>query len=100
METIKKYSNWIIIGLLVLFLGGNMKSCSKERKIHRMERIIEQKDSLIAERNDSIKTLNYQIQLLETEKSGYQKNIELQNDAINKISEAKKNINVVVKNKK
>lgn len=99
MEFLKKYSNWIMVALFALFLIGNMKSCTKNRKIHRLEQTINQKDSVISSNLDSIKTLNNQIQVLQTEISGYEKSLNVQNDALNKISEAKKNINVVVKGK-
>lgn len=104
MEKLKKYSNYLIISLIVLLLCGSVKSCSKERKIKRLENNIEmvehQKDSVISVLNDSIKDLNKQIQILDVKNKGFEQSIMMQQEAMNQISAAKKNIHVTVKNDK
>ena len=97
-----KYANYLIIALTVLFLYTGMKSCSRGREVNRLEKRIEmvtqQKDSLITELKDSVKTLN-EIQVLVTRNKGFEETLNIQQEAINQITAAKKNIHVTVKNK-
>ena len=58
------------------------------------------KDSVISSRDDSIKVLNKRIEVIETEAKGLEKTLQVQGEAINQITEAKKNINIVVRQKK
>lgn len=97
MEKIKKYSNWIIIGLIALFIFTSIQKCSVNRKVKKLDNVVLVKDSIIQTLGDSIKVLNNEIRVLQTEKNGYTKSLEIQNEALNQISEAKKNINVTVK---
>lgn len=98
MEKIKK--NWQIIVIVILLLFGMSKctqSCNRSTEINKNTITIEQKDSLIKVLNDSIVTLNHKIDLLSNDKSNQEKLIESQKESINKINEAKKNINVTVR---
>ena len=98
-----KYANYLIIALTVLFLYTGMKSCSRGREVNRLEKRIEmvtqQKDSLITELKDSVKTLNNEIQVLVTRNKGFEETLNIQQEAINQSTAAKKNIHVTVKNK-
>lgn len=98
MEKIKK--NWHIIVIFILLIFGLSKctqSCNRQMIIDNSEQVINQKDSVISVLKDSIVTLNHHIDLLNNDNKNYQENIKSQQDAINKITEAKKNINVTVK---
>ena len=61
--------------------------------------VTQQKDSLITELKDSVKTLNNEIQVLVTRNKGFEESLNIQQEAINQITAAKKNIHVTVKNK-
>lgn len=104
METLKKYTNWIIGLLVALVVLNGFKSCNRGRQITRLEKKIElntqASDSISKVQNDSIVTLNNQIRVLETQIQGYEQNIAIQNEAMNQIANSKKNINVTVKQKK
>lgn len=98
MEKIKK--NWHIIVIVILLLFGMSKctqSCNRSTEINKNITTIEQKDSLIKVLNDSVVTLNHKIDLLSNDKSNQEKLIESQKESIDKINEAKKNINVTVR---
>lgn len=98
MEKIKK--NWHIIVIVVLLLFGMSKctqSCNRSTEINKNITTIEQKDSLIKVLEDSIVTLNHNIDLLSNDKSNQEKLIESQKESLDKINEAKKNIQVTVK---
>ena len=98
MEKIKK--NWHIIVIVILLLFGMSKctqSCNRSTEINRNITTIEQKDSLIKILEDSVVTLNHKIDLLSNDKSNQEKLIESQRESLNKINEAKKNIQVTVK---
>ena len=98
MEKIKK--NWHIIVIVVLLLFGMSKctqSCNRSTEINKNIITIEQKDSLIKVLNDSVVTLNHKIDLLSNDKSNQEKLIESQKESLDKINEAKKNIQVTVK---
>lgn len=98
MENIKK--NWHIIVIVLLLLFGLSKctqSCNRSTEINKNITTIEQKDSLIKVLEDSIVILNHKIDLLDNDKSNQEKLIESQKESIEKINEAKKNIQVTVK---
>ena len=98
MEKIKK--NWHIIVIVVLLLFGMTKctqSCNRSTEINKNITTIEQKDSLIKVLSDSVITLNHKIDLLSNDKSNQEKLIESQKESLDKINEAKKNIQVTVK---
>ena len=98
MEKIKK--NWHIIVIVLLLLFGLSKctqSCNRSTEINKNITTIEQKDSLIKVLEDSIVTLNHKIDLLSNDKSNQEKLIESQKESLEKINEAKKNIQVTVK---
>ena len=98
MEKIKK--NWHIIVIVVLLLFGMSKctqSCNRSTEINKNITTIEQKDSLIKVLNDSIVVLNHKIDLLDNDKSNQEKLIESQKESLDKINEAKKNIQVTVR---
>ena len=98
MEKIKK--NWYIIVIVVLLLFGMSKctqSCNRSTEINKNITTIEQKDSLIKVLEDSVVSLNHKIDLLSNDKSNQEKLIESQKESIDKINEAKKNIQVTVK---
>ena len=98
-----KYANYLIIAWTLVFLYTGIKSCSRGREVNRLEKRIEmvtqQKDSLITELKDSVKTLNNEIQVLVTRNKGFEESLNIQQEAINQITAAKKNIHVTVKNK-
>ena len=98
MEKIKK--NWHIIVIVILLLFGMSKctqSCNRSTEINKNIATIEQKDRLIKVLEDSVVVLNHKIDLLSNDKSNQEKLIESQKESIDKINEAKKNIQVTVK---
>lgn len=98
MKKIKK--NWHIIVIVILLLFGMSKctqSCNRSTEINKNITTIEQKDSLIKVLNDSIVVLNHKIDLLDNDKSNQEKLIESQKESLDKINEAKKNIQVTVR---
>lgn len=105
MDKIKK--NWQIIVIAVLVLFGMNKcatSCSNSNKFKASEKekieIVEQKDSIIKLYDDSVKSLNMQVQVLRATIEGNQEMINRLTKANEQISEAKKNINVNVRQNK
>lgn len=98
MEKIKKNLYIIVIALLLLFgMSKCTQSCNRSTEINKNITIIEQKDSLIKVLEDSIVTLNHNVDLLSNDKSNQEKLIESQKESLDKINEAKKNIHVTVK---
>ncbi len=98
MEKIKKNCQIIVIVILLLFgMSKCTQSCNRDTEINKNIESIQQKDSIMKVLNDSIVTLNHKIDLLTNDKSNQEKLIESQKESINKINEAKKNINVTVK---
>lgn len=105
MEFLKK--KWQIIVIVILILFGMNKcasSCTNENKYESSEKTrIEQVDSLnniINIMNDSIKSLNMKVQVLEATINGNQEMINRLSQANEQISNAKKNINVNVRQSK
>ena len=105
MEWIKKHWKEIVIGLLVIFsLNKCTQSCSRgnalnESEFNRIKTEIH-KDSIIKELNDSISVMNIKIQVYEEKISGLNQALSIQDEASKRISEAKKNISVNVKQSK
>lgn len=97
MEKLKK--NWQIIVIVVLLVFGLSKcsqSCNRQTTIDTQNIELAKRDSTMKVMNDSIVSLNHKIDLLTNDKTNQEKLVETQQDAINKINEAKKNINVRV----
>lgn len=98
MEFIKK--NWknILIAVLVIFsLNKCAVACNRAKYCSDLKRQVEQKDSIISVNTDSIKTLNTTISVYNEKVNGLKAATDIQEQAIKKITEAKKNINVNVK---
>lgn len=105
METIKK--NWknILIVVLVLFsLTKCTQSCNRAGYAEQIEREYTvssaAQDSVIKKLSDSCTVLNTTIKVYEERVSGMQQSIGIQQEAAKRISEAKRNINVTLKNLK
>ena len=99
MDYIKKYLKDGLLVLFVLFsLTKCTQSCNRSIEIDRLNGEIAKDDSIYAEMNDSIKLLNTTISIYKEKVSGYEIASQIQNEALKQISEAKKNIQVVVKN--
>lgn len=105
MEKIKQYWREILIGLLVIFgLNKCTTSCTNGQKYNKSEEekktIIAQKDSIISGLNDSIRSLNTTIQVYNEKVAGLNQSLQIQEEASKRISEAKKNISVNVRQTK
>lgn len=91
----------IIIVILLLFsVSKCTQSCNRQYIIEQKDFEIEVADSVIKIYEDSITSLNHKIELLSNDNANQEKIVEAQRDAMDKINEAKKNINVTVKNNK
>jgi len=104
MNYLKEKWQIIVIVLLVLFgMNKCVNSCTNENKykdaVKTSTELVSQKDSIINIYNDSIKTLNTKILILEATISGNKEMINRLAQANEQISSAKKNINVNVKSK-
>lgn len=93
----KNGKNIVIVFFALLFLNRCTVACTRDNRINDANKLIEQKDSTIMSLNDSIKYLNAEINIRNEKISGMEETAKIQNDAINKIVEAKKNISVNVK---
>jgi len=105
MEFIKRKWQIIVIVLLILFgMNKCTSSCTNENMYESSEKTrIEQVDSLnniISVMNDSVKSLNMKVQVLEATINGNQEMINRLSQANEQISNAKKNINVNVRQSK
>lgn len=101
MEKLKK--NWQLILIFLLIVFGMNKctvSCNRSQKIDSLNTELVKKDSVISARELKIDTLSHNIDILNERISGYDKSMQIKDDAIKQISDAKKNINVTVKSKK
>ena len=97
MEKLKKNWHLIVITILLIFgLSKCSQSCNRQTTIDTQNIELAKRDSTIKVMNDSIITLSHKIDLLTNDKTNQEKLVETQQDAINKINEAKKNINVRV----
>jgi len=108
MNWLKKYWKEIIIVLLIIFgLNKCTQSCSKSSEIDKQKIELQYKDSLLDQSkfyiqslNDSIIYLNNTIKIYEEKVSGLNQALSIQDEAAKRITEAKQNINVTVKEKK
>lgn len=101
MNNITKRWNIIVIVILAVFsLSKCTQSCSRQTIINNKELTIYEKDSLLKVANDSINILNTKIQIYEERISGLTNSLTIQEEAARRISEAKKNISVTVKERK
>lgn len=99
-ETLKNKVVLVITLLICLNLYTCTRSCSSSRQVKKVKKELVLKDSVISSKDDSIKVLNKRIEVIETEAKGLEKTLQIQGEAINQITEAKKNINIVVRQKK
>lgn len=105
MEFLKK--KWYLIVIVLLLLFGMNKcasSCTNANKFESSEKekteIVNTKDSIIKVYDDSVKTLNMRVHVLEATITGNQEMINRLAKANEQISEAKKNIQVNVRQNK
>lgn len=97
-EFINKNCQKIIIVLLVLFsLNKCTISCNRGNEIDKLNVNIENCDSVNKLLTDSISKLNMEIIILNEKINGYAGITKAKDEALQKITEAKKNINVTVK---
>lgn len=101
MNKIKQYWKEIVIVILVIFcLNKCTQSCNRSIEINNVNKEIVKRDSIITKLNDSLKTLNTTIQIYDEKVNGLNNALNIQDEANKRISEAKKNISVTVKEKK
>lgn len=105
MEQLKKHWKEILIGILAcMFLSKCTQSCNRASEIDNLNTKIEmmtvQNDSIISVLQDSCQVLNTTIKVYEERVSGMQQSLSIQEEAAKRISEAKKNISVNVKQTK
>lgn len=104
MDWLKTHWKEVVIGLLVVFgLNKCTQSCNRQtiidEKVSQITIIENNKDSIINVLNDSIGKLNIRLQVYEEKVAGLNQALSIQDEANKRISEAKKNINVQVKQK-
>lgn len=95
---------FVVAGLLCLNIYTCTNSCSRQRALKKdLKAQIEAVDSMVKV-TDRIKNINDSLEknltIVNTEKKGLEQSINIQNEAINQITAAKKNINVTIKEKK
>ena len=105
MEYIKKHwKNILLIVLLLFSLSKCTQSCNRAGTIDKMEsenaELLVKKDSIIKALADSCTVLNTTIKVYEERVNGMQQSLDIQNEATKRISEARKNISVNVKQSK
>lgn len=105
MEKIKKHwKNILLIVLLLFSLSKCTQSCNRAGTIDKIQAentvSLAKKDSTIKALSDSCTVLNTTIKVYEERVSGMQQSLDIQNEAAKRISEAKKNISVNVKQTK
>lgn len=104
MDWLKTHWKEVVIGLLVIFgLNKCTQSCNRQttidEKVSQITVIENTKDSVINVLNDSIGKLNIRLQVYEEKVAGLNQALSIQDEANKRISEAKKNINVQVRQK-
>ena len=104
MDWLKTHWKEVVIGLLVVFgLNKCTQSCNRQttidEKVSQITVIENTKDSIINILNDSIGKLNIRLQVYEEKVAGLNQALSIQDEANKRISEAKKNINVQVRQK-
>ena len=104
MEFLKK--KWQIIVIVLLILFGMTKcasSCTNSNEFEASEKnhieYVQKMDSIVKVLNDSIVVLNTKITVYEERVAGLNNALSIQDEANKRISEAKKNINVQVRQK-
>lgn len=104
MEFIKK--KWQIIVIVLLLLFGMSKctsSCTNSNKFEESEKnhieYVQKMDSTVKVLNDSINMLNVKLQVYQEKVAGLNQALSIQDEANKRISEAKKNISVQVRQK-
>ena len=105
MESIKKHWKEILIVLLLIFsMSKCTSSCSNATKFEESEKakteIVQKADSVQKVLSDSIVVLNTRIQVYEEKVAGLNQSLSIQDEANKRISEAKKNIAVSVRQAK
>ena len=105
MEFLKK--KWQIIVICILILFGMSKcasSCTNANKYEASEKekieLVNKMDSTVKVLNDSIVVLNTRLNVYEEKIAGLNQAISIQDEANKRISEAKKNIQVNVRQNK
>lgn len=104
MDWLKNHWKEVVIGILVIFgLNKCTQSCNRQttinEKVSQITVIENTKDSIINVLNDSIGKLNIRLQVYEEKVAGLNQALSIQDEANKRISEAKKNINVQVRQK-
>ena len=104
MDWLKTHWKEVVIGLLVVFgLNKCTQSCNRQttidEKVSQITVIENTKDSVINILNDSIGKLNIRLHIYEEKVAGLNQALSIQDEANKRISEAKKNINVQVRQK-
>ena len=104
MDWLKNHWKEVVIGILVIFgLNKCTQSCNRQttidEKVSQVTVIENTKDSVINILNDSIGKLNIRLQVYEEKVAGLNQALSIQDEANKRISEAKKNINVQVRQK-
>ena len=103
-EFMKNKCIYFVICLLCLNIYTCTNSCSKQRTLKKtLKEQMVKIDSL--DKNSyklryEIDSLEKNLSIVKTEKKGLEQSINIQNEAINQITAAKKNINVTIKEKK
>lgn len=92
------YQSWLFAVLFALMLVNGMRACNRGRQLSRIEkRMVELKsrnDSVVKAYTDSITELKHRIEVLDVENRNFTRSLEMQQEAMNQINEAKKNIKV------
>ena len=104
MEFIKKKWQIIVIVILVLFgMNKCTSSCTNANKFEESNKThieyVHKTDSTIKVLNDSINLLNVKLQIYNERVAGLNQALSIQDEANKRISEAKKNISVQVRQK-
>ncbi len=105
MDKIKKYWKEIVIGLLICFsMSKCTQSCSRDTQLNKNKieytTTLAEKDSLIGVLNDSINSMSIQLQVYKEKISGLNQALVIQDEANKRIADAKKNIQVNVRQQK
>lgn len=101
MNWIKKHWSILVIIFLVLFCFNKcVVSCNRGNKISKFEQTINNKDSIINSDKHTIDSLSHIIDIYKERESGLKNSLQITDNALNKISETKKNISVTVKQKR
>ena len=105
MNKIKQYWKEIVIVILVIFsLNKCTQSCSRDTQLYKntieYTQNLQQKDSIISLLNDSLNAMNIKLQVYEEKITGLNQALVIQDEANKRIADAKKNIQVNVRQQK